>query len=181
MTFSLSSNESTTNSTTKTHFYDNLNPNIPNIPKQNPWNTFKKNIGASGPGGPEFAEFQKETEADYGVVFAKSLADLPEVPEGGSRLALISGRTGDNPRLLGEAIKVSFLFCCCCFCFGMEWGLRIWILRYKLHVFYFGRWLLIYIHSSPFWVYYYPIFTINNVLYSPNIQYSISININIRI
>jgi len=61
--------------------------------------------GSSGPGGPEFAEFQKETEEEHGVVFAKSLDDLPDVPEGGSRLALISGRTGDNPRLLGEAIK----------------------------------------------------------------------------
>jgi predicted dehydrogenase len=60
--------------------------------------------GASGPGGPEFAEFQKETEAKYGVEFYKSLAELPPVPEGRKRMALVSGRTADNPRLLGEAI-----------------------------------------------------------------------------
>ena len=63
-------------------------------------------IGASGPGGAEFAEFQKETEEKHGVGFHTSLDALPEVAEGGKRLALISGRTVDNPRLLGEAIKV---------------------------------------------------------------------------
>jgi hypothetical protein len=31
---------------------------------------------------------------------------LPPVPDGNKRLALISGRTADNPRFLGEAIKV---------------------------------------------------------------------------
>lgn len=60
--------------------------------------------GASGPGGPEFAEFQKKTEADFGVGFHKSLSDLPPVADGVKRLALISGRTADNPRLLDEAI-----------------------------------------------------------------------------
>ncbi len=65
-------------------------------------------IGASGPGGAEFAEFQKKTEADHGVGFLKSLAELPPLADGVQRLALISGRTGDNPRLMSEAIKV----CC---------------------------------------------------------------------
>jgi len=60
--------------------------------------------GASGPGGPEFAEFQKNTEEEFGVEFFKSLAELPSVPEGKKRMALVSGRTADNPRLLGEAI-----------------------------------------------------------------------------
>jgi len=36
-----------------------------------------------------------------------SLADLPPVPEGVKRLALISGRTADNPRLLKEAIDAA--------------------------------------------------------------------------
>jgi len=61
--------------------------------------------GASGPGGAEFAEFQKKTEADHGVGFLKSLAELPPLADGVQRLALISGRTGDNPRLMSEAIK----------------------------------------------------------------------------
>jgi hypothetical protein len=62
--------------------------------------------GAAGPGGPEFAEFQKEAEENHHVVFITSVADLPSVPEGSKRLALISGRTADNPRFLKEAIKV---------------------------------------------------------------------------
>lgn len=61
--------------------------------------------GASGPGGPEFTEFQKETEEKDGVQFFKSLSDLPGVADGKKRLALVSGRTADNPRLLGECIK----------------------------------------------------------------------------
>ncbi len=66
-------------------------------------------IGASGPGGAEFAAFKKETEESHGVGFHTSLDSLPEIPEGMKRLALISGRTVDNPRLLGEAIKVSYI------------------------------------------------------------------------
>jgi len=61
--------------------------------------------GASGPGGPEFAEFKKETEEKHSVGFHTSLDALPPVADGVKRLALISGRTVDNPRLLGESIK----------------------------------------------------------------------------
>jgi predicted dehydrogenase len=60
--------------------------------------------GAEGPGGPEFAEFQKETEEKEGIQFLKSVSELPPVAEGKNRLALISGRTADNPRLLTECI-----------------------------------------------------------------------------
>ena len=63
-----------------------------------------KYVGATGPGGAEFAEFKKQTEAEHGVAFHKSVADIPAVPDGVKRLALISGRTADNPRLLGECI-----------------------------------------------------------------------------
>lgn len=62
-------------------------------------------VGSTGPGGPEFAEFQKETEEKYGVQFVKSVKDLPPIAEGKKRLALISGRTADNPRLLTECIE----------------------------------------------------------------------------
>jgi len=58
--------------------------------------------GKEGPGGPEFADWEKETEAAYGTKFATSLADLP--PPENPRVALISGRTADNPRLLTESI-----------------------------------------------------------------------------
>jgi len=60
--------------------------------------------GASGPGGAEFGEFKSKAEAENQVGFYTSLADVPPVTDGVKRLALISGRTIDNPRLLGEAI-----------------------------------------------------------------------------
>lgn len=60
--------------------------------------------GADGPGGPEFGEFRKKYEEEAGVQFHKSMGDIPPVKEGVKRLALISGRTVDNPRLLVESI-----------------------------------------------------------------------------
>jgi predicted dehydrogenase len=59
--------------------------------------------GASGPGGDDFKKCQAEWESKYGVKFAKSLSELPK--PAAPRLALISGRTADNPRLLNESIK----------------------------------------------------------------------------
>uniref|UniRef100_A0A7S2UJF9 Gfo/Idh/MocA-like oxidoreductase N-terminal domain-containing protein n=2 Tax=Attheya septentrionalis TaxID=420275 RepID=A0A7S2UJF9_9STRA len=70
--------------------------------------------GGEGPGGEDFKKFQKTSEDDHGVQFLMSVADLPEVAEGVKRLALISGRTGDNPRLMGEAIKAG------CTCIYLE-------------------------------------------------------------
>ena len=69
--------------------------------------TSTTSTGASGPGGPEFATFAEETKAKHGVEFHTSLKDLPAAPDGVKRLALISGRTADNPRLLKEAIDVA--------------------------------------------------------------------------
>eukprot|EP00543_Licmophora_paradoxa_P015170 CAMPEP_0202476468 /NCGR_PEP_ID=MMETSP1360-20130828/93440_1 /ASSEMBLY_ACC=CAM_ASM_000848 /TAXON_ID=515479 /ORGANISM="Licmophora paradoxa, Strain CCMP2313" /LENGTH=394 /DNA_ID=CAMNT_0049103677 /DNA_START=487 /DNA_END=1671 /DNA_ORIENTATION=+ len=58
--------------------------------------------GSESEAGKEFAEWQAESEAAYGVKFTSSLEDLP--PPDAPRLALISGRTADNPRLLTECI-----------------------------------------------------------------------------
>ena len=58
--------------------------------------------GSDSPPGQDFKVFQEETEAEFGVNFAKSLEELP--PPKAPRLALISGRTADNPRLLTESI-----------------------------------------------------------------------------
>lgn len=58
--------------------------------------------GADSPAGQDFKQFQSETEAKYGTKFVHSLADLP--PPTAPRLALISGRTADNPHLLQESI-----------------------------------------------------------------------------
>ena len=58
--------------------------------------------GRDSPAGQDFKVFQDETEAKHGTGFAMSLAELP--PPKAPRLALISGRTADNPRLLTESI-----------------------------------------------------------------------------
>jgi predicted dehydrogenase len=58
--------------------------------------------GGEGPGGQDFKDFQADTEKSYGTKFISSLDDLP--PQSAPRLALISGRTGDNPHLLTECI-----------------------------------------------------------------------------
>jgi len=59
--------------------------------------------GADSEAGIEFGEWKDEAEAKYGTTFTNSLDDLP--PAAAPRLALISGRTADNPRLLSESIK----------------------------------------------------------------------------
>jgi len=58
--------------------------------------------GGDGPGGADFKEWQAESEKTYGTKFAASLESLP--PPAQPRLALISGRTADNPGLLTESI-----------------------------------------------------------------------------
>jgi hypothetical protein len=60
--------------------------------------------GADGPGGSDFKEYRTKAEETHGVQFFTSLDSLPATDK--PRLALISGRTSDNPRLLSEAIKV---------------------------------------------------------------------------
>lgn len=59
--------------------------------------------GSDSPPGQDFKVWQDETEAKYGTTFTASLDDLP--PPEAPRLALISGRTADNPHLLTECIK----------------------------------------------------------------------------
>jgi len=58
--------------------------------------------GVDSPAGQDFKTWQDDVEAKYGTKFAVSLSDLP--PPEAPRLALISGRTADNPRLLTESI-----------------------------------------------------------------------------
>ncbi len=58
--------------------------------------------GADSDAGKEFGEWASSAEGAYGTTFASSLDELP--PPDAPRLALISGRTADNPRLLSESI-----------------------------------------------------------------------------
>jgi predicted dehydrogenase len=59
--------------------------------------------GATSPGGPEFNEWAEAVQSKHSTKFLSSIADLPSPDK--PRVALISGRTADNPRLLGECIE----------------------------------------------------------------------------
>jgi len=59
--------------------------------------------GATGPGGSEFQQWAEDSKSKYGTTFLTSVADLPNPEQ--PRVALISGRTADNPRLLNECIE----------------------------------------------------------------------------
>jgi len=58
--------------------------------------------GKEGPGGQEFSDWRSTVESEEGVKFAPSLEEVPK--SGKPTMALISGRTADNPRLLTECI-----------------------------------------------------------------------------
>jgi predicted dehydrogenase len=59
--------------------------------------------GSTGPGGHEFNEWADSVKSQHQTTFLSSVDDLPPA-ESKPRVALISGRTADNPRLLGECI-----------------------------------------------------------------------------
>lgn len=59
--------------------------------------------GAESPGGPEFNEWADSIKSKHETNFLSSVDDLPQA-ESKPRVALISGRTTDNPRLLTECI-----------------------------------------------------------------------------
>lgn len=59
--------------------------------------------GAESPPGAVFAQWAEET-SKRGVTFCKSVSEVPP-PTDAPRMALISGRTADNPRLLREVIE----------------------------------------------------------------------------
>ena len=61
--------------------------------------------GAESPPGQTFNAWADEMAAKYGTKFAKS---VQEVEIKGPTLALISGRTADNPKLLREVIDAGF-------------------------------------------------------------------------
>jgi predicted dehydrogenase len=58
--------------------------------------------GADSPPGQAFKAWADEMSAKYGTKFVKSVA---EADVSGATLALISGRTADNPKLLKEVIE----------------------------------------------------------------------------
>ena len=61
--------------------------------------------GAVGPGGESFAELKNEWEK-RGINFHSSVSTISAPAAGGQKVALISGRTADNPSLLKEVIEV---------------------------------------------------------------------------
>lgn len=59
--------------------------------------------GAETPPGELFGEWANEMNKKYGTKFYKAISDLPPIED--KMLALVSGRTADNPRLLKELIE----------------------------------------------------------------------------
>jgi predicted dehydrogenase len=57
--------------------------------------------GANSPEGALFADWSSQHQE---VRFHKSVADMPKPSPGTAKLALIAGRTADNPRLLQEVV-----------------------------------------------------------------------------
>mmetsp|Transcript_40840 Transcript_40840/g.55613 ORF Transcript_40840/g.55613 Transcript_40840/m.55613 type:complete len:383 (-) Transcript_40840:326-1474(-) len=85
------------------HALQMLNGECPSAPISAIVEPFFLGDGKDTPAGIAFAEFAAEW-APKGVGFYPSVADLP--PATGPRMALIAGRTADNPRLLRECIDV---------------------------------------------------------------------------
>lgn len=62
--------------------------------------------GKSSPGGAEFAEFRKTLEATKGIKFFQHVEEVPPVETGLKRLAIISARTQDNPKLFAGCLAI---------------------------------------------------------------------------
>ena len=84
------------------HATQMLNGECPNAKLNNIVEPWFLGGGKDGPAGQEFAEFKNEWEPK-GCGFHASLDTVP--PPTGPRMALIAGRTADNPKLLRDVIE----------------------------------------------------------------------------
>lgn len=85
------------------HAYQMLQNQVPSATLTDVVEPWFLGDGKDSPAGQEFGKFVDEYSGSVG--FHKSLGEMPKVADGGKKLALISGRTADNPRLLTEAIS----------------------------------------------------------------------------
>ena len=67
-----------------------------------PW--YFSDASRSAPGYDEFHTWRKKLEADRGIRFFATVAEVPAPEEGDLRLAIISARTADNPALLADCV-----------------------------------------------------------------------------
>eukprot|EP00535_Pseudo-nitzschia_heimii_P008914 CAMPEP_0197188698 /NCGR_PEP_ID=MMETSP1423-20130617/18309_1 /TAXON_ID=476441 /ORGANISM="Pseudo-nitzschia heimii, Strain UNC1101" /LENGTH=366 /DNA_ID=CAMNT_0042640605 /DNA_START=22 /DNA_END=1122 /DNA_ORIENTATION=+ len=67
-----------------------------------PW--YFSEASKSKPGYDEFHTWRKQLEADRGIGFFPTVAEVPAPKEGELRLAVISARTADNPDLLADCV-----------------------------------------------------------------------------
>ncbi|KAL3941352.1 MAG: hypothetical protein SGBAC_004270 [Bacillariaceae sp.] len=58
------------------------------------------------PGHSEFHEWARKTKESNGVEFFYTVEEVPAPADGDIRLAIISSRTADNPKLLDECLKI---------------------------------------------------------------------------
>jgi predicted dehydrogenase len=68
-----------------------------------PW--FMSTAGTNSPGYDEFIRFKTNLE-QTGVKFFATVKEVPPADEGIKRLAIISARTADNPKLFADCLKV---------------------------------------------------------------------------
>ena len=69
-----------------------------------PWYMSAK--GKTSPGADIFDAWRKEMEENEGVQFFETVKEVPAVKEGERRLAIISARTSDNPKLFADCMEI---------------------------------------------------------------------------
>lgn len=62
--------------------------------------------GKSSPGADVFEAWRKTMESQKGVKFYETVREVPPVQEGERRLAIISARTADNPKLFADCLEI---------------------------------------------------------------------------
>jgi predicted dehydrogenase len=69
-----------------------------------PW--FMSEAGCSAPGSQVFNAWRKEMEVKHSVQFFANVEEIPSVDSSERRLAIISARTADNPKLFEQCLKI---------------------------------------------------------------------------
>uniref|UniRef100_A0A6U6H1H6 Gfo/Idh/MocA-like oxidoreductase N-terminal domain-containing protein n=1 Tax=Odontella aurita TaxID=265563 RepID=A0A6U6H1H6_9STRA len=74
---------------------------------------YLSDAGSSAPGAEDFETWRTTLEKENGVRFHSAVEDVPPLAEGEKRMAVVAGRTGDNPSLfrscLGAGCSVIYL------------------------------------------------------------------------
>lgn len=69
-----------------------------------PW--YMSEAGAKSPGGVDFTAWKTSLESTQGIQFSETTAGIPPPADGERRLAIISARTADNPKLFADCLAM---------------------------------------------------------------------------